>query len=72
MLQLKHMSTTAPLFNKPLIFTIKVKRKAIGSQMAVRFLALRIGLALLPKNIIFLLLILIYVRLSEPQVLIGN
>jgi hypothetical protein len=35
----------------------------IGSQMAVRLSALRIGLALLPRNIIiFMFLVLIFVR----------
>jgi hypothetical protein len=39
--------------------------------MAVRLSALRTGRALLPRNIIFLLLILIYVRrLSKPQDLV--
>jgi hypothetical protein len=39
--------------------------------MTVRLSALRTGRALLPRNIIFLLLVLIYVKgLSKPQCLV--
>jgi hypothetical protein len=40
--------------------------------MAVRLSALRTGCALFSRNVIFLLLVLIYVRLSKPQSLLRS
>jgi hypothetical protein len=56
-----HLANYHAIIKKQFLGLLWVKVKLIGTQMAVRLLALRTGRTLLPRNGIFMLLVLVSV-----------